>query len=135
FGPQLLITGQRRELRVDLTPGVPQEPGHGVVVPAGMGGEDVRIEPPAQRGDRGARTGGEVTEDVEGVHASSGYSPPSPTGSPCPGTRTVPWQPDPGPGPVGRARDTMLDVIPDPAAPRLTESTAFSAASDALQRH
>jgi len=29
----------------------------------------------------------------------------------------------------------MLDVIPDPAAPRPTESTAFSAASDALQRH
>src|SRR5690606_25291548 len=43
--------------------------------------------------------------------------------------------PTPDRAPVGRARATMLDVIPAPAAPRPTESTAFSAASDALQRH
>src|SRR5699024_7912955 len=76
-GPHLLAAGEVRQLHVDLAPGVPQQPGHGVVVPAGAGVEADRVQLTAQGGGGRAGAGGQVAEDVEGVHGADA-TPPAP---------------------------------------------------------
>src|SRR5690606_3556439 len=67
-GPHLLLAGERGELDVDLAPGVPQQPGDGVGVPAGVGGELEGPQSAAQRVGHVTGAGGEVAEQVDGVH-------------------------------------------------------------------
>src|SRR5699024_6764138 len=62
---------------VDLAPGVPQQPRHGVVVPAGPGVEADRVQLTGERGGGRAGAGGQVTEDIEGGHAADA-TPPGP---------------------------------------------------------